>query len=379
MGRLTDLFAGRSVTALTERARRRLAAGKLDEAARIVDRGLEMYPGSNTLGDLHLTIRRAQAHKTLRRLEVRIEARQDPLAFEELIKLYLALELPDEAQRKAREYVEAHPHRDTPHLLLGEMHLDMFFEDLQARHGHAAHEHLVHAANLNNMALQPRLLLAELYFCIDARRSLAVIAEGITQMAPETPEIEAALEVVSQIADADAAEMMDGLFERIEVTGTLERDPVDWPLARRRSSQAASLEEDAEPVAERLIESGAAAEIVILRRDASVLTHTRPSAPNAATARPLPEGEAPFVGLVRTVTRSVFAQAGEFDMGKFKRFTIRGGFGNVVIGRVGTVMVGARAATTTEPLRLWEQITQNLEGVARGRTNRGAQTEGSTA
>ena len=105
MGRLTDIFAGRSVTALTERARRRLAAGKLDEAARIVERGLEMYPGSNTLSDLHLSIRRARAHKTMRHLEVRIEARQDPIAYEELIKLYLSIELPEEAQRRAQAYV----------------------------------------------------------------------------------------------------------------------------------------------------------------------------------------------------------------------------------------------------------------------------------
>ena len=361
MGRLTDLFAGRSVTALTERARRRLAAGKLDEAERIVERGLEMYPGSNTLGDLHLTIRRAQAHKTLRRLEVRIDARQDPLAYEELIKLYLSLELPDEAQRKAREFVEAHPNRDTPHQLIGEIHLDAFFEDLQARHGHAAHDHLVKAATLNAQSLQPRLLLAELYFCIDARRSLSVIAEGVTQMAPETPEIEAAVAVMQQVADPQADEMMDGLFERIEVSGTLVRDPVDWPLRRRRGSNTSSLEDEAEPMAEELVEQGAVEEIVLLRRDGSVITHQQEGGMGPT------HQEAPFVNLVRTVTSSVFAQAGEFDMGKFKRFTIRGAFGNVVVGRVGAVMVGARGATTTEALRLWEQVTQNLERAASGK------------
>jgi len=371
VGRLTDLFSGRSVTALVERARRRLASGKLDDAARIAERGLEIFPGSNTLSDLYLSIRRAQAHKTMRHLEVRIEARQDPLAFEELIKLYGSLELPDEAERKAEEYVEAHPNRDTPHLLIGGMQLNAFFEDLQARHGHDAHEHLVQAANLNQMALQPRLLLAELYFCIDARRSMGVILESLRQIAPETPELEPAIRVMEQISDPDATEMIDGLFERIEVDGTLSRDPSDWPLSRRRGGPAPVLESEADPVAQALVSTGAVDEIVLLRRDGTVVTHVSPVGVRAEAGATVPgaDSEEPgFVELVRTVTGKVFRQAAEFDMGKFKRFTIRGGFGNVVVGRIGNVMVGVRGATTTEPLRLWEHVSADLERVANGRT-----------
>ena len=373
MGRLTDLFSGRSVAALAERARRRLASGKLEDAARIVQRGLEIYPGSNLLCDLDLSIRRARGHKTMRHLEGHIEARKDPLAYEELIKLYLSLELPDEAERKAEEYVAAHPNRDMPHLLIGEMRLNAFFEDLRARHGHEAHEHLVLAANLNQMAVQSRLLLAELYFCIDARRSMGVILESVRQIAPDSPELEPAIALMEQIADPDAAEMIDGLFERIEVEGTLDRDPSDWPLSRRRGGPAPVLESEADPVAQSLVSKGPADEIVLLRRDGSVVTHVSRSGDDGdgdATEPGSDSEESGFIELVRTVTGKVFRQAAEFDMGKFKRFTIRGGFGNLVVGRIGNVMVGVRGAATTEPLRLWERVSADLERVANGKAAR---------
>ena len=175
MGSIANLFGGGTVSAFVERARKKLAAGKLEEAAKVVERGLERFPTSGSLLDLRLSLKRARAHKQMRRLEQRIEATRDALAFEELIKLYRELELPDEARRKAAEYCEAHPNRDTPHMVLGEMDLATFLEELSARHGYSAHGHLMQAANLNAMALQPRLLLAELYFCIGADRSLVDI------------------------------------------------------------------------------------------------------------------------------------------------------------------------------------------------------------
>ena len=45
---------------------------QLDDAASIVDKGLERFPGSTALRDLHLSLRRARAHPTIRRFEKRI-------------------------------------------------------------------------------------------------------------------------------------------------------------------------------------------------------------------------------------------------------------------------------------------------------------------
>ncbi len=385
MGRFSDMFGSRSVTALVERSRRKLATGKLDDAARLVESGLERYPASSGLLDLRLSIRRARAHKAMRRLEQRIELNGDPIAFEELIRLYQELQLPEEARRTAETFVEEHPQRDAPHLILGEMLMEVFLDDLQARHGHRAHEHLLQSANLNGLAVRPRLLLAEFYFCIDAKRSLAMMHESLERMATDTGALEGAFAVMAQVADSSADERLDGLLERIEVEGRLRRDPSDWPLSNRHGCASEVREDAADGVVRTLIDKGTLDEIVLLRRDGSVVTHASPlgirgettgEAPEAdaeeydpeagtllgaAISRPEPEGG--FVDVVRTVSGKVFPQAREFDMGKLSRCTIRSKQGNVVVGKVGNVVVGARGAASGEPDRMWERVAQALESV----------------
>ncbi len=369
MERIASWFGGRTVAAFVDRTRKKLAAGKLEEAARIVELGLEKFPGSSSLLDLRLSLRRARAHKTMRRLEGRIDASGDPIAYEELIKLYQELELPDEARRRAERYCEAHPSRDNPHLVLGEMDLEAFLDDFSARHGYSAHGHLVQACNLNAMALRPRTLLAELFFCIGADRSLATVLSALRCMAPETPEMLATFEVMERVADEDAEERLDGLFERIEVEGELVRDPEDWPLTKRQTGKTYVSEERAEPVAQRLLDQGTMEEIVILRRDGSVVTHATAGGAGEESAgtliQPTSAGKT-FIDVVRTVGRKVFPQATEFDMGKFKRCTIRGATGNVVVGRVGNVMVGVRGARSEEPVRMWDRLSVALESVCGG-------------
>jgi len=369
VGSIASWFGGGTVAAFVERARKRMAAGKLEDAAKVVERGLERFPSSNSLLDLRLSLKRARAHKTMRRYEARIQSTRDALAYEELIKLYRELELPDEARRKAAEYCDAHPQRDSPHLVLGEMDLLTFLEDLSARHGHSAHGHLVQASNLNALALQPRVLLAELYFCVGADRSLVKVRDALRSMAPSTTQMDAALQVMDSIADPHADERLQGLFERIEVDGQLVRDPEDWPLSRRASGKAIVSEESAEPVIQRLVDQGVLDEAVVLRRDGTLMTHgTSGGAPaeSEGTLIQSTEARGGFIEVVRTIGRKVFPQASEFDMGKFRRCTLRGAFGNIVVGRVGNVMVGVRGPQSADPLRMWERLSVELENVCRG-------------
>lgn len=369
MGQITSWFGGGNVSAFVDRARKRLAAGKLEDAAKVVERGLQRFPDSASLLDLRLSIKRARAHDTMRRLEGRIARTSDAIAYEELIELYRELELPDEARRKAAEYCEAHPNRDTPHLVLGDMDLATFLEELSARHGHSAQRHLMQAASLNALALQPRVLLAELYFCIGADRSLAPIRDSLHSLAPETEAMQAALQILDAVASPNADENLDGLFEKIEFGGELLRDPADWPLSRRRAGTTRVNEDRAQPVVDRLMNQGLLDEVVLIRRDGTLVTHGRAGQPamqpGGAAIPPASTGH-DFVDVVRTASRKVFTQAREFDMGKFNRCTIRGAFGNVVVGRVGNVMVGVRGACSIDPLRMWERISVELESVCGG-------------
>jgi hypothetical protein len=61
VGFVDSVFGGRSLEAILERARKRLAAGKLDEALKSVEDGLERYPGATALRETGHAVRRAQA------------------------------------------------------------------------------------------------------------------------------------------------------------------------------------------------------------------------------------------------------------------------------------------------------------------------------
>ena len=370
MVKLSDIFAGRSISAYVKRARQRLAMGDFDEANRLVVKGLEKFPGSQMLRETQLTIRRAQARMGMQELKARIVRDKDPVAYEQLIQLYREVVMRQEARRTAEAYAHAYPDRDTPHLLLGEMDLEAFFQDLQARDAHSAHDHLLRAARLNTEAIKPRLLLAELYFCVDARRSLAIVAHALKRVAPEDETVQEVMDAVADVADRDAEEKLDGLFERIEVESKLAREPSAWPLRNRRNREAQLEEQRARKAAMRVVMQETAAEVVVLRRNGTLLAHVDKDSKellseDEETATPVRDDEDGLVHVVRTVSRTISKQVREFDLGAFKRCSVQGDFGLIVIGRVGNVLAGARRTFGVEPLRLWERVTVNLEDASR--------------
>jgi hypothetical protein len=363
VGRLQDLFAGSSVSAYVERARRSMGAGKLADASRVIERGLDRHPLSTALADLRITVQRAQAHTTIRRLEQSIAGTGDPRSYEELIRLYQQLQLPGEARRRAMAYAEAHPDLDTPHLLVGSMYLESFLRELLARHGQAAHDALLRAASLNTMAVQPRLLLAELYFCIGADRSLSRMLHSLEQMSPDQASLEAAREAAGHLPESDREDSFDGLFERIECDGRLERAPEFWPLSKRPARASKAQGEYTDHAVHALVTAEVVDEIVLLRSDNSVVTHATPTGlrgdPDDAKHQAPAHGG--LVDLVRTVATKVYPQARELDLGRFDRCTIQGHTSNVVIGRIGTFLTGARCPTQREAHRMWDSVQLALE------------------
>jgi hypothetical protein len=362
---LGNWFRGPTLDATLAKARERLAVGDFDHAHRLVEDGLRRFPDSEALRDTGLTIRRAQARAGMQHLKDRIARERDPRAYEQLIQLYTEVNMPEEARREALAYAAAHPDRDTPHLLLGEMHLQAFFNDVVARDAHTAHEHLVRAARLNGEALKPRLLLAELYFCVGADRALHVVAQSLERFAETDPAIAPVLEQIAALGPGDGQESVDGLFEKVEVRGALVREATAWPIRNRRNREAELNEERTLRAASGLVRRGVAAEVVVLRRGGGLVSHAAESDSGdvvtmdakAAERSKEPPG---LVGVARTVARDVAPRAREFDLGAFKRCTVQGGFGTIVVGEIAGWVVGARSRGR-EPLRLWEGMTVALE------------------
>jgi hypothetical protein len=355
---LGEIFGSRSLEALVQKARQRLAAGDFEDAQRLVARGLERFPNADALRELEPTIRRAQARSGLQALKQRVAEAQDPRAYEQLIHLYLDLGLRGEALRETLAYARAHPERDTPHLLLGEAHLDAFLADRLARDAHAARQALELAASLNHAAVKSRLLLAELYFGAGADGALlrlvtdilagagndallASIAKDVRAIVPEVP---------------GQRDTVDGCFEQVEVRGAFARDPATWPLGRRRPVTARSEPLEAQHAVEVLVSRETADEVVVIRRSGAIL---------ARASKEESPGEA-LVGITCAVAQSIADQVRELDLGTFRRCAIRGPFGLVAVGDVGGLVTGIRWRQAGEAERQWARAALHLEGALEG-------------
>lgn len=369
---LLDLFSSPSLDTWVARARQKLAGGLFDEAQRLVDRGLAQFPGAQALRETHLTIRRAQARSGLQSLKDQISRHDDPLAHEQLIGLYQEIDMPAEARRAAQAYAQSHPDRDAPHLLLGETLLQAFFEDLQARDAHSAHDHLLRAARLNPDTLKPRLLLAELYFCCGADRALTAVADALARLAPDDAVVGPVVEACRAVAKPTGKEDLEAAFARVEVDGVLVREPSAWPLRTRRNRDQRVNDERMIAAARRLVSRGELEELAIVRRTGVLVTHAgaeasqapqEPSGTEPTAEERVPERGLP--GIAAAVARTVARQVREFDLGTFKRCTLEGPFGVILVGEVAGVMAAGRRRAGLEPHRVWERLTLALEGSSR--------------
>ena len=103
-----------------------------------------------------------------------------------------------------------------------------------------------------------------------------------------------------------------------------------------------------------------------MRRSGVTITHV---GGDAATTPPPAEGEAPaehgLPGLAAAVARGLGRQVRELDLGAFRRCTIEGPFGVLIVGEVAGVVAAVRHRPGHEPHRVWERLTVALEGSAR--------------
>lgn len=354
MGLLSDLFAGRSLESALSRVRARMAAGQFEEAAREVEKGLARWPGAEPLRDLKHAVRRAQASAGLSSLKQQVEREDDPRAHAQLVALYHEVGMPAEALRAAEAYARAHPDLDTPHLLLGEIHLQAFLEDLQARDAQRAREHLLWATRLNARAVKPRVLLAELCFCTGADAELGTVLDELVRACPGDASIEALVALARGVRRDGTQGSLEALFARVEVEGALVREPHGWPLRSRREQVQRLQEERAQAAAGRLVQRGEASQVAIVRRNGTLVAHAGPEPVQQGGPEVVPALGIP--GVASSVARSLSRQVRDLDLGAFKRCTLEGPFGTIVVGEAGGVFGAIAHEGGTAPLRLWDRL-----------------------
>jgi hypothetical protein len=372
LGFLSDLFAGRSLESMLERARRLLATGEFDEALAVVAKGLEKVPDALVLRETGQAIRRAKGRSGMSSLLTRIDADGDPVAFEELIALYRETGMVAEQVRLTDRFVVEHPDRELPHLLRGEQGLEDFFADLRARDGRLAIDHLLKAGALHPDSLKPRLLLAEIYYAIGADRALLGQAAAIERLAGDDEVVRPVVAALREAAQPAATEAIDALLAKVEVSGAVVRDPSTWSSRRRKGIAGEADGARVKRSLERLVrDDGAQEAVVIDRAGATLATVDERSLATAGPEAPSDEAtEAPeatgLAGVARVVARTIKVQARELEMGAFRRCVVEGPFGVMVVADAAGGVVAARGRRGTDPHRLAERLAVAVEG-GRGR------------
>jgi hypothetical protein len=352
---ILDLIAGRSLEAVLAKARRQLGAGDFDDALKTVGDGLARYPDAQVLRETAHAVRRAQARAGMQALKDRVAQDGDPAAFEELVALYRDVGMTDEEARTIDRYAEAHPELAAPHLMKGERALDVFFADLRAADGRRAVDALLKAGALQPDSLKPRILLAEVFFAIQADKALLGQAAAIERLAGDDEVAQPVLAAIRDAAKPAKGENVDALLARVEVAGSLPRDPSSWSGRKRRGIAS---EDDGARIADgmaRLVRDESAEEAVAIDRSGAVVASV-----------PRSESESALAGVARTVARTIKVQARELELGSFRRFVVEGPFGVMVVADANGGVTAAKAKRGTDPLRLCERMSVAVDGV-RGR------------
>jgi hypothetical protein len=331
------------------------------------------FPDAVVLRDLGHQTRRLQARAAITALMARVDQEGEPAAFEELIALYRDVGMPEEMIRLTERYVREHAESEAAHLLRGEQCLDAFFDDLRARDGRMAVDHLVRAALLAPDAVKPRLLLAELYYAIGADRALVGQADALSRLAGEDDVVRSAVAGMREGVDAATrAEPVDALLAKVEVSGVLVRDPSTWSARRRRGIGG---EQDAARLGAalaKIVEEGHASEVVAVDRSGTILAAG--SLPEEAAAAPEEGSEAPVVekgpsalaDVARAVARTVKIQVRELELGRFRRCVVEGPFGVMVVQDASGGVVAATGRRGTDAARLADRLAVAADG-GRGR------------
>lgn len=374
MGIWSGLIGGRTLDGDVERVRRLLASGDLEGARKAADKAAEKWPGASALRDVSAAVRRAQAHARIQELTARIAASGEAVDYDELASVYLSAGLREERLRLLERYAAAHGNLAAPHRLLGEAALDEFFLDFRVRDGRRAIDHLLKAGMLQADALEPRLLLAEVYFAIGADRALLGQAAAIERLAGDDDVLKPVVATLRAAATPTANESIDALLAKVEVAGALARDPSEWSSRKRQGITAAADGALVTRNLARLVRDEVAEQAVAVDRAGEVLATAGGKAADAAEeSEAAAEGEAKaaeptsgLAGVARAVARTVRTQVRELEMGSFRRCVVEGPFGVMVVAEAAGGVVAARARRGTDPHRLAERLETAVEGI-RGR------------
>ena len=340
-------------------AEKYIAVGRLDDAYKTARQGQELFPTSERLASI-CTFARKQRHQSeIRRLRMEMADRPSPTTFSHLAEIYRDLGNLETALHICEECIQLFPLNENPYLIIGEVRLSRFFQDLIAHDGLEAEKQLRRVSKLNNQNLKAWLLLGQLYYSIGAVDALSSVLEEVRKLSPGNKEVEKFVRVItsrppevpppidSEDDDLERDLSVGELLRAVEAHACLPNEPRHFPSGRFRGTASVA------PVTARLdveslkhglgdISSRPGIEnTLILDRDGEPLADC--SDPDSLTRKQ-------FTELITEILATSEDASRRMDVGTLRWCTVEGAFGGVTITKVKNISLGVKYEQTVNPV-----------------------------
>ncbi len=331
-------------------AERYIAFGRTEDAYATAQRGLAMFPTSERLSAISTFAKKQRLQAQLTRLRRDIAERPNPTVYTQLASIYRELGNFDKALEICEQCLERFPLNENPYLIIGEVRLARFFQDLIAHDGLEAMKQLRRVSKLNSQNVKAPLLLARLYWAVGALNPMMEELRKVLALAPNHREISRFLREVEanppdrprllDPEDEDIGELpVSELIREVEARGSLANPLEQFPLRDETAPPAVprgGTHIDEERLRRALVELGKRPEVrnaVIVDRDGE---------PFAEYADMESLTRKQFAGLVTEVMRTAEETTRRMDMGSFYWCTVEGDFGGISLSRIRTAALAIK-------------------------------------
>jgi tetratricopeptide (TPR) repeat protein len=319
----------------------------IDEAVRVAEEGLTLFPNSEELRKLRRFAKQSQLKGRIKDLNARLARSPHPKLYRELASVYLELGDTTAVSGTCEECIRRFPEDDGAYLVLGKAHLTSFYRDLAAREGLESVRCLQKVIALDPGNVKAHRMLAELLYRIGAVGPAVHHLEILRELAPQDDSVRQLLAEASRCSVVD--EELAVLFHNVESTASLVNAPVAQEHSDRPAAGGAGITSIRDALAQ-------IAEIAGVRKAAYI------NGSKAFVKGEIRDGKDGFLRVVRVVAKCAQRTSRRMELGNFNKGVVEGDFGHICICSYGEVT----AAVLCDPGTLVERVLASLQELVAG-------------
>lgn len=319
------------------------------KAVAVLEKAVKELPDSDQLFAMYFPYLKNKLQPEIKKLREVIETRPNVVAFSQLAEIYKDLREEDEAFRLCREAIKLFANDDSPYLIIGEIRLRRFYQDLLARDGKLAKENLEKAFEINPKNYRALLVLAKFYLQIGAVTKAKRRLKDILLFAPEDENIKGFLETAMGM-EKPAHEDMDVLLQTVEQKGALFHT---LEGTRNVASKVVPSPEVFQDPLNTLRTVPTILCMLVCDEEANLLAHYAQDEVDFSS----------FYEIASCIYLAVNESSKQMDIGKFQHNQIEGSFGSIHIVAIETIVYIAFGAPNVKAKQVYREVTRFISKI----------------